>query len=494
MLITITLFFLILILHFLGMKGLYYNLFFYDKLLHFLGGIFISLLFCNIYKKIKKRLPKLIEIILIILTVSLVWEMHEYVWDTYLKIKYNLPQMQLGMFDTVGDTLMNISGCLLFYFFIRKRMLKKKKYKKVVIFGTFDIIHPGHISVFKYAKSLAKELYVVIARDQNIDKETKLLFNEKQRLKNLQKYKIIDQVLLGDLKNPLAFHKQINPDLAVLGYDQIQNVDLLKKLPLEVKRAPEFHSKLFKSQKIKKILTDPDANFYLINKESGPASFKIVSILRKTLNMKKIGFAGTLDPLASGLMIMASGKATKFLDAFHFLNKTYQAEIELGKISDTFDAEGNIETKKLKNKITKEQIQEILNKNFTGEILQTPPIFSAKKINGQKAYNLARKNKEVILKPVEINISNIKILKYQYPFLTLEINCSKGTYIRSIAHDLGQKLGTGGILTKLKRTNIGPFNLKYSLPQENINSKNLAKNKLNILDIIRKINNYFLKK
>jgi tRNA pseudouridine55 synthase len=489
----IILFFLILILHFLGMKGLYYDLFFYDKLLHFLGGIFISLLFYKIYIKIKKRIPKLIEIILIILTISLFWEIHEYLWDTYLKVKYNLPQMQLGTFDTITDTIMNVSGCLLFYLFIRKKILKNKKYNKVVIFGTFDIVHPGHISVFKYAKNLAKELYVVIARDQNINKETQLVFNEEQRLKNISQYKIVDKAILGDKKNPLAFYEQLKPDLIVLGYDQYQNVDLLKQIKkIKIKKAPPYYEELFKARKIKKILADKDAGFYLINKEKGCASFKNISILRKVLNMKKVGFAGTLDPMATGLLILASGKATKFLDAFHSLDKVYEAQIELGKTSNTFDAEGVIKKKEHKEKINREQIQKLLEKKFTGEISQVPPIFSAKKINGQKAYDLARKNKKVKLKPVKITINEIKILKYEYPYLDLKINCSKGTYIRSIANDLGEKLKTGGMLVKLKRTSIGPFDLKDSLKQQNIDIRSLKKNKLNILDIVRDINNYTL--
>ena len=377
-----------------------------------------------------------------------------------------------------------------------------KKYKKAVIFGTFDIIHPGHISIFRYAKNLAEELYVVIARDQNINKETQLIFNEQQRLKNISQYRIVNKAILGDLKNPLAFYEQLKPDLIVLGYDQYQNVDLLKQLKkIKVKKSQPYYEELFKTRKIKKILAGPQANFYLINKKKGYTSFKNISIFRKVLNMRKVGFAGTLDPMASGLLIMATGKATKFLDAFHSLDKVYEAQIEFGKISDTFDAEGRIETlkfgkdeeRRFMNRLNEKNIQKLLGKKFTGEILQTPPIFSAKKINGQKAYNLARQNKKVKLKPVKITINNIKILKYEYPFLDLKINCSKGTYIRSIANDLGQKLKTGGILVKLKRTNIGPFDLKNALDQEKINFKNLAKNKLNILDILQKINNYFLK-
>ncbi len=369
-----------------------------------------------------------------------------------------------------------------------------KKYQKVVIFGTFDVIHPGHIVLFKYAKQLAQKLYLIVARDQNVNKDTPLLFNEEQRQKQLSQYSIIDKIVLGDLDNPLSFYQQLKPDLVVLGYDQSQNVDLLKQIPVVVQRAPNFHPELFKSRKIKNIIRDSSANFYLINKTKGSTSFKIVSILRKVLNMKKIGFAGTLDPLATGLMILASGKATKFLDAFHLLNKVYEARIELGKISNTFDAEGTVNIVKQMKAPQRKKIIEVLKEKFTGSILQIPPIFSAKKIHGQKAYDLARQNKEFVLKAVPITIKKIKILKYKYPFLDLQIDCSKGSYIRSIAHDLGQELKTGAILKELKRSQIGPFNLNNSLKQDRISSNSLLKNKLDILQILTIMNQYFLVK
>ena len=380
-----------------------------------------------------------------------------------------------------------------------------KQFQKAVIFGTFDIIHPGHISLFKYAQKLAKQIFVIIARDKNIERE--LLFNEKQRLENLKQYKIINNIILGSLDNPLDFYNEIKPDLIILGYDQVKNVNLLKKLSpqngipsagknITVKRAHPYHPEFFKSEKNKNIFKDKNAGFYLINKEKNCPSFKNVSILRKVLNLKKVGFSGTLDPMASGLMILASGKATKFLDAFHLLNKIYEAKIELGKISDTFDIEGNVETKNLSAEtlVKAEQIKKILQKKFTGEIMQIPPIFSAKKINGKKLYELARKNEKIDIKPVKIKINKIKILKYKYPFLTLKINCSKGTYIRSIANDLGKELKTGGMLIELKRTYIGPFDLKHALEQNEIDFENLEKYKLSILDIIKQINQHILLK
>ncbi len=238
---------------------------------------------------------------------------------------------------------------------------------------------------------------------------------------------------------------------------------------------------------IEKIEGDESANFYLINKDIGFPSFSIIHKIRKITGLKKVGFSGTLDPLATGLMIIATSSATKFLDAFHFLGKTYIASIELGKTSDTYDKEGNVKTIKIDKKPSKKEIENIIKNHFTGLVMQTPPIFSAKKINGERLYKMARDNKTPKIKPVEINIEKIKILKYKYPILKLEIDCSKGTYIRSIANDLGGKLGTGAMLIALERTKIGKFDLKKSIDVKDINLATLEKKKLKIQDIIKKI-------
>ncbi len=238
---------------------------------------------------------------------------------------------------------------------------------------------------------------------------------------------------------------------------------------------------------IEKIKKDDNANFYLINKDIGFPSFSIIHKIRKITGLKKVGFSGTLDPLATGLMIIATSSATKFLDAFHFLGKTYIATIELGKISDTYDKEGNVKTIKIDKKPSKKEIGGVIKKYFTGLVMQTPPIFSAKKINGERLYKMARNNETPKIKPVEINIEKIKILNYKYPILQLEINCSKGTYIRSIANDLGEKLGTGAMLVALERTKIGDFNLKKSINVKDINITTLENKKLKIQNIVKKI-------
>lgn len=238
---------------------------------------------------------------------------------------------------------------------------------------------------------------------------------------------------------------------------------------------------------IKKITDDLNSHFFLINKEVDKSSFFVIKQIRAITGIKKVGFAGTLDPMASGLLIIAISSATKFLDTFHFLDKVYIAKIEFGKISDTYDKEGIIKKTEVKNIPTLVEIKKIIEKKFIGEILQTPPIFSAKKINGKNAYELARKNENVKLKPEKIKINHIKIIKYKFPYLELEINCSKGTYIRSIANDLGEKLKVGGMLVELQRTKIGNFDIKNAIKQKDLSKQILEKNKLTISDIIKNI-------
>ncbi len=198
--------------------------------------------------------------------------------------------------------------------------------------------------------------------------------------------------------------------------------------------------------------------FLLINKPAGMTSHDVVNVVRKKTGERKIGHAGTLDPMATGLLILAVGKFTKRIKEFSGLDKNYEAEITLGAESDTDDAMGEIKT--VSSFIPKEnEIAEALQ-SLTGEIEQVPPKFSAKKIGGQTAYKLARKGKTFELKPQKVIIYELKLGKYSYPKLNLICRVSSGTYIRAIARDLGKLLGTGGYLSKLKRTRIGSFRLE----------------------------------
>ncbi|MBS0628897.1 MAG: tRNA pseudouridine(55) synthase TruB [Verrucomicrobia bacterium] len=196
----------------------------------------------------------------------------------------------------------------------------------------------------------------------------------------------------------------------------------------------------------------------LVNKPVGKTSFSLIGALRKKSGVKKIGHAGTLDPFASGVMILLIGRTfTAQSDTFMGHDKEYEALVHLGIETTTFDPEGQI-TRQSDQVPTLAQVEEAL-KAFQGTIQQIPPMFSAKKINGKKLYELARKGIEVERKPVTLTV-HTQLISYQYPELTLKITCSKGTYIRSIASDLGQALGCGAHLKKLTRTRCGPYLLK----------------------------------
>ncbi|MEK7528918.1 MAG: tRNA pseudouridine(55) synthase TruB [Patescibacteria group bacterium] len=201
----------------------------------------------------------------------------------------------------------------------------------------------------------------------------------------------------------------------------------------------------------------------LIDKPKGITSFDVIRRLRKVHNIRKMGHAGTLDPLATGLMIIGVGKGTKKLTGFIKLDKEYEGEIEFGKISDTYDADGVIKNAYSGGPIERERIESALLK-FTGEFEQMPPIFSAKKIKGVPAYKLARKGEKVVLEPKKITIHAIDIMAYEWPILRVRVRCSSGTYVRSLAHDLGEALGCGGYLTELRRTRIGAYSVDQAEP------------------------------
>jgi len=186
---------------------------------------------------------------------------------------------------------------------------------------------------------------------------------------------------------------------------------------------------------------------------------KIKIILQKQLNQKiKIGHAGTLDPLATGLIILCTGKATKRISEFQDLNKEYLATIELGKTPHSFDLETEFDNKYEFKHITKDLFESVLKK-FIGEILQIPPAFSAKKHKGKRAYEFARRGVEIELKPARINIYELELLEFNLPLVKLRILCSKGTYIRALARDLGKALDNGAYLKTLERIRIGDYYL-----------------------------------
>ena len=206
----------------------------------------------------------------------------------------------------------------------------------------------------------------------------------------------------------------------------------------------------------------------LIDKDINWTSFDVVSKIRnfikKKFNLKKIkvGHAGTLDPLATGLLIICYGKMTKEIDGIIGLDKSYSGKMIIGSSTPSYDLETKpnvfYQTDHINEKLIYDKADE-----FTGEIMQKPPIFSAVKKNGVRSYKLARKGKQVNLKERKITIRDFKITEINFPELSFEVNCSKGTYIRSLINDFGKALKSGAHLTELRRTKIGEFSVNDSL-------------------------------
>lgn len=199
----------------------------------------------------------------------------------------------------------------------------------------------------------------------------------------------------------------------------------------------------------------------LVDKPKGKTSFSLVSALRRITGISKIGHAGTLDPFATGLMVMLIGSAhTKLSNHFMGQDKEYTCHMRLGISTDTYDCEGKMVN--ISDKVpTLEELEAALQK-FQGTILQTPPMFSAKKVQGQKLYHLARRGIEIERKPAVVTVKTT-LLSYNYPFVELSVVCSKGTYVRSIAHDIGQLLGCGAHLSDLRRLRSGKYDLSQAI-------------------------------
>lgn len=203
------------------------------------------------------------------------------------------------------------------------------------------------------------------------------------------------------------------------------------------------------------------SGFMLINKSVGPTSHDVVDDLRAITGIQKIGHAGTLDPLAEGLLILLVGDYTKRQEEFMKLPKQYNAIFVLGLDSDTHDILGKLKIKEDLEQPTRERLESVLEK-FKGKIRQMPPQFSAVKVGGKKAYEEARQGKQLELEEREVEISNLEVLYYKFPLLNIEIECSSGTYVRSLARDIGNMLNTKAVMAGLKRTKIGDYNIKDS--------------------------------
>jgi tRNA pseudouridine55 synthase len=220
---------------------------------------------------------------------------------------------------------------------------------------------------------------------------------------------------------------------------------------------------------------DDPIGVLLVDKPQGMTSHDIVARMRRVFRIKKIGHAGTLDPMATGLLLILVGKATKVSQFLMSMSKEYTGTVKLGEETDSQDADGEIVATKPVPELTQADVEKEIA-TFMGDQYQTPPMFSAKKINGQKLYKLARQGKTVERPPSVIHISRYDITDFSLPEISFIVGSSKGAYIRTLAHDLGERLGCGGHLNELRRTAVGKFRIEDANTLEEI--ENMAPSEL----------------
>lgn len=203
----------------------------------------------------------------------------------------------------------------------------------------------------------------------------------------------------------------------------------------------------------------------LVDKPKGLTSSRVVELMRRKLKVKA-GHTGTLDPIATGLLIVLTGRRTKEASSFLTLNKSYEVKARLGMQTDTFDCDGKI-LQQNDATITKEELEEVL-RGFRGETWQVPPPFSAKKLAGHKAYELARKGVSVEVPPKKVSIYSLKLEKFQFPYFTFDCDVSSGFYVRSLVHDIGKKLSVGAMVVEVRRTGVGHYRVEQAKKLEEI--------------------------
>jgi len=221
----------------------------------------------------------------------------------------------------------------------------------------------------------------------------------------------------------------------------------------------------------------------ILNKPSGITSRKLVDQVARLFPRIKVGHAGTLDPLASGILIVCVGAATRLVETLQELPKSYRTVVQLGARSDTLDADGQIVALPCPRVPSPLDVDHALPP-FLGQIVQRPPDYSALKIKGRRAYDLARAGQAVELAPRPVRIDRIAVVRYEWPRLELEIDCGSGTYIRSIARDVGEALGCGGFVETLVRTRVGPFTLEQAVGPEDLSSESIDRHLRPALDAV----------
>ncbi len=210
-----------------------------------------------------------------------------------------------------------------------------------------------------------------------------------------------------------------------------------------------------------------------IDKQAGVSSRLVVTQIEHALAPLAVGHAGTLDPLATGVLVMGIGRATKLVDYLHRFSKTYVATFLLGRSSDTEDITGKVELLTDPKQPTRAEIEQALPQ-FIGSLMQQPPAFSALRVAGTRAYKLARKGRAVELPPRPVVVYRFEVLRYEYPELHVEIECGSGTYVRSLGRDLARAVGSEALMSQLRRTAIGPFAIATAIASAQIQSDNLA--------------------
>jgi tRNA pseudouridine55 synthase len=214
-------------------------------------------------------------------------------------------------------------------------------------------------------------------------------------------------------------------------------------------------------------MTNPNG-VLVVDKPSGPTSHDVVDRVRRIAGIRRVGHAGTLDPFASGVLLLLLGSATRLSEYFMGMDKTYQATVRLGVETETHDPEGTIVAENPGwQRLSEPEVRQAL-RGFRGRIEQTPPAYSAKKVRGEAAHRRTRRGEEVELLPVPVDIHELDLLGADLPELRLALRCSSGTYVRALARDLGRSLGVGGHLSALRRTGLGPFGLDSSLPLDRL--------------------------
>jgi tRNA pseudouridine55 synthase len=212
-----------------------------------------------------------------------------------------------------------------------------------------------------------------------------------------------------------------------------------------------------------------EGEMLLVRKPAGWTSFDVVNRIRRMFGIKKVGHAGTLDPLATGLLIVCTGKRTRILAEFVGLEKEYRAEMTLGGRTESYDAATPVLETRSTEGIDERRVREVLAA-FTGPRLQVPPMWSAVSVKGKRLYRYAREGVEVERRPREIIIHSIVPLLVRVPLVTFSVTCSKGTYVRSLVHEIGERLGCGAYLSALERTRIGPYRIEDAVTLEELDA------------------------